>query len=412
MKDTRRTRLVLAVLLVLGFVLITVDAHGGTGSPLSGLRRVGAAVFGPVERGTAAVTRPVGDFFGRMGGSGDSSTERQLRSQVTALRSQLRTTTYDRNQAAELDGLVHVSSAGHMKLVAAQVIAIGDQQGFSWTVTIGAGSDSGIKPGMTVLNADGLVGRTTTVGPTTSTVLLIGDPDSSVGIRQASSMQLGIAKGDGPDRLTVQLLSGQATLAKGNTLVTFGSQHDLPYVPGIPVGTVIAVKSTPGALTRSAIVRPFADLTALDAVGVVVAPPAHNPGNALVPTKLAPPPSSSKPVSASPKSQRGATPTPGSTTGAGSPGTDAAGGDGTSTGAQGAGAGGSPNSYAGEGAGGSPATGPASQPQRAPALPTAPASPDTGAAPDTGVPPADGRARTAPGTEPTLPGTTAPEGTR
>lgn len=355
MKDTRRTRFVLAALLVLGFVLITVDAHGGSGSPLSGLRRVGAAVFGPIERGTAAVARPVGDFFGRVGGSGDSSKERQLQNQIAALQSELRTSTYDRNEAAELDGLVHVASVAHLKLVPAQVVAIGDAQGFSWTVTINAGSDRGIKSGETVLNGDGLVGRTTTVGPTTSTVLLIGDPDSSVGIREANSMQLGIAKGDGPDRLTVQLLSGQAPLADGNTLVTFGSQHDLPYVPGIPIGKVIKVESTPGALTRSAIVKPFANLTALDDVGVVVAPPAHDPGNALVPTTPAPSPPPR------PTATPSATPSPGTSPVSGTPGASP----------NAAGTPGAAYPYSGEGTG------------QAPAQPGGPASPDTG------VPPAE-----------------------
>ncbi len=36
---------------------------------------------------------------------------------------------------------------------------------------------------MTVLNGDGLVGRVTTVGPNTATVLLANDPDFTVGTR-------------------------------------------------------------------------------------------------------------------------------------------------------------------------------------------------------------------------------------
>ena len=51
---------------------------------------------------------------------------------------------------------------------------------------------------MTVLNGDGLVGRVTTVGPSTATVLLAIDPDSTVGTRLEESMELGFA--DRPGR--------------------------------------------------------------------------------------------------------------------------------------------------------------------------------------------------------------------
>ena len=50
---------------------------------------------------------------------------------------------------------------------------------------------------MTVLNGDGLVGRVKTVGPTTSTVLLAVDPESSVGVRLEGSMEVGFTTGQG-----------------------------------------------------------------------------------------------------------------------------------------------------------------------------------------------------------------------
>ncbi len=52
MHDTRRTRLVLGVLLAAALALITIDYRGGAASPVRGLRSVGGAVFGTVgERG-------------------------------------------------------------------------------------------------------------------------------------------------------------------------------------------------------------------------------------------------------------------------------------------------------------------------------------------------------------------------
>ena len=59
MHDTRRTRLVLGVLLAAALALITIDYRDGATSPLRGLRSVGGAVFGTVESAASVVSRPI-----------------------------------------------------------------------------------------------------------------------------------------------------------------------------------------------------------------------------------------------------------------------------------------------------------------------------------------------------------------
>ena len=49
MHDSRRTRLVLGVLLAAALALITVDARNGSASPVRALRSIGAGVFGSAE---------------------------------------------------------------------------------------------------------------------------------------------------------------------------------------------------------------------------------------------------------------------------------------------------------------------------------------------------------------------------
>ena len=71
---------------------------------------------------------------------------------------------------------------------------------------------------MTVLNGDGLVGRVKTVGPTTATVLLAVDPESSVGVRLEGSMEVGFTTGQGvrdEGALDLRLLDGQSAVAPG-----------------------------------------------------------------------------------------------------------------------------------------------------------------------------------------------------
>ena len=48
------------------------------------------------------------------------------------------------------------------------------------------------------------------------------------------------------DPLQLDLLNGQARVAEGDRLVTFGSVNDRPFVPGVPVGEVTSVQATPG----------------------------------------------------------------------------------------------------------------------------------------------------------------------
>jgi rod shape-determining protein MreC len=306
-RDTRRTRVLLALLLVTSISLITIDYRGGDNSPLDGVRSLAATVFGPVERVAAAIARPVGDAVDSVGSLGDGVDEAaRLKARNQELTRRLRTSELDRNRARELDELLHLAGAGRYTVVPARVIAIGSAQTFSWTVTLDAGSRDGIRPDMTVLNGDGLVGRVKTVGPSTSTVLLAVDPESSVGVRLEASMEVGFTTGqgirDGGD-LDLRLLDGQSTVDRGDRLVTFGSQGDRPYVPGVPVGEVVSVNGTPGSQTRSAVVSPYVDFTSLDLVGVVVDPPRADPRDAVLPPRPAatPVPTVTVTVTPSPK---------------------------------------------------------------------------------------------------------------
>jgi rod shape-determining protein MreC len=72
-------------------------------------------------------------------------------------------------------------------------------------------------------------------------------------------------------------------------------------VPGVPIGEVISVKSSPGLLTKSAKVKPFVKISALDLVSVVVEEPRMDPRDSLLPPMpVVPTPTPSISVSATP----------------------------------------------------------------------------------------------------------------
>ncbi len=292
-RDTRESRLLLVLLVAIAFALITVDIRAGEESPVDGARQAAAAVFGPVEKGVADAVDPVANAIGAVRDSGERHNRiAVLERENAALKAKLGSDDRNRARLGELDAMLKKAGAGQYGIKGAEVIAIGAAQGFSWTVTIDAGSKDGIQRDMTVLNGDGLVGRVTTVGPDTATVLLANDPDFTVGTRLEKSGELGFATGQGDRALSVQMLNGRAKIAPGDRLVTFGSRGNKPFVPGVPIGEVVRLEPARGDLTRTVWLRPYVGFSRLDIVGVVVMPPRTDPRDAVLPPR----PEKPKPV--------------------------------------------------------------------------------------------------------------------
>ncbi len=286
MHDTRRTRAVLAVLLMLALALITLDYRDGSSGPAHTLRQVGGSVFGTAERTISAVTGPLVGLFGHGTGPGSTSQVAALQRQVLQLRSELSQEQLSKAEYQQLSSLLQLSGRGSYRIVAATVIAMG--QGYAQTATLDAGSADGITAGDTVLNGQGLVGTVTAVSAQTCAVLLTTDATSVVGVTLAPSGQIGWVTGPGKTRsgsglLRLQVLDENAVLTAGEQLVTSASVNNRPYVPGVPVGVISKVENRAGSLTALALVQPYVDFTSLGVVGIVVAPPTHNPRFSVLP---------------------------------------------------------------------------------------------------------------------------------
>lgn len=311
MRDTRRTRTILGILLLTSLTLVVLSLRGAG----DGARDGASGLFGPVENAAAAVVRPVRDFVSSISSLGSKDQQiADLQAKNDELQAQADKEQYTRNRAQELDDLLKLSGAGQYTVVPAQVIAIGPAQGFAWTVTLDAGSRDGIKVDQNVVSGRGLVGRVVSVTSSTATVVLIVDATSTVGARVEASMEVGFLNGTGDSRsLELQLLDPFAPVTVGDRLVSYAVKGGV-YVPGIPLGTVTAVSGTPGQLTRVAQVDPFVDVTRLDLVGVVVTAPRTDPRDSVLGPKPTPSPSAtasgSPSGSASPKAST--TPSPGS----------------------------------------------------------------------------------------------------
>ena len=261
MLEARRTRIVLVALLVAAIALVTIDFRDGGNSAA---HSVGGRLFGPVESLGGDVT---GAFHGGSGGEVAS-----LQRQNDELRAQLAQAQASDADTKQLASVLHLA-AGRYQVVTGTVIAAGGE--YSDTVTINAGSASGITANETVLNGEGLVGTVVSVTSGTATVQLATDAGAIAGVRLAATGQIGSLAGtarslSGSAPLKLTMFNSNAILKPGQQLVTFGSVGGRPYVPGVPVGTVSSVTTEPGSLSPTALVTPYADFTGLGVVGVVV----------------------------------------------------------------------------------------------------------------------------------------------
>jgi len=286
MKDTRRARVNLGLLLASALVLVTIDHRSVTESPFGPLRTVGTTLFGAAESAGAGLVRPVGEFFEAMAEAPSARSQMErLRAENQRLRHDLVAQSLDRGRSRELRRLLGVAGTGGYKILTTQVIARRGAPGFEEAVELDVGRADGVRPEMTVLNADGLVGRVVQAGPSTSTVVLLSDPASAAGARLEGSNEIGVVHGVGENGRLVRfrLLDSTAPITPGHRIVSFGSQRGAPYVAGVPIGVVERVEATPGELTRIAYARPSADLTSLDVVGVVVQAPQRDPRDTVLP---------------------------------------------------------------------------------------------------------------------------------
>ena len=164
---------------------------------------------------------------------------------------------------------------------------IGPRQSFSRTVTIDAGSDAGVGPDMTVrqqrrAGRPGAPRHAARPRPCCSS----STPTRSSAAGSATSMEVGFLHGRGDlgddGRLDLELVDDAVVPAKGDVVVTWGSQGGAPYVAGVPIGRVDR-RSTASLRETSqrAVIEPFVDFGALDLVGVVV-PVRHRRATARV----------------------------------------------------------------------------------------------------------------------------------
>ena len=277
-----RSRLLLVLLLVSSLFLITLDLRGVN---LAGsIRGSVATVFSPVETLFSRLFSPIGNFAGDIRNIGQANEKiDDLNKEIQLLKSKEILDEDTVGQLNQLKNILDLAGRGGYKVVAAKVINRGSSATFKETITIDVGSSSGISRNMTVISDGGLVGVVKSVSSDTSVVLLMNDPSFKMGVRIAGTQSIGVLSGQGGNSYLLQLLDATGEIKLGDKLIARGSDGGRPFVPGVPVGTVVEVQSNSSSITQNADVTASANLDRIGIVAVVVSPPKFDPRDSLIP---------------------------------------------------------------------------------------------------------------------------------
>ena len=284
-----RGRLLLIGLIVTALFLITLDLRGV--SVINGVRNTTQSALSPFQKAGSWAISPFRNFFSDVTNLGRT---RNKIEKLTAENNRLRLALQNRKNAdaelAQLKSVLDLAGTAEYRIVSAKVISQGSSTSFTNTITIDAGSKSGIRPNMTVISGFGLVGLVKVVYSNSALIELASDPSFKVGALIAGSQQIGILSGQGSRKALLQLLDNTTTVKVGDVILARGSTGGRPFVPGVPIGEVTAVDNSASAVTQTADVKFYVNFSTLAVVSVVLRSSEIDPRDALVPAKPMPTP--------------------------------------------------------------------------------------------------------------------------
>jgi len=312
-RDSRRLRLVLALLLLTSATLLTLDLRGGRGGAFGAVRDAVGGVFAPVGDAVHGLTAPVGRAFQAATHSGrDGRTIDRLERENGDLKRRIDADTQAKADYEALRRLQYQSFRTQAVAVGATVTQRGSADGIGeQTVQINIGRDQGVALGNVVVDGTAVIGSVKRVTARAATVLLITDRSSTIGLEtQRGTRALFTASGQGPGRpLRFTYADVSTQLRRDQPVGTILLQTDnggIDQVQGAYVGTITTVDAAQGGVQQTGTIAVAAD-TEADVVAVLTDQQHPGPRVALpresppAPTPAPPPaPRSTRPPTAPP----------------------------------------------------------------------------------------------------------------
>lgn len=133
-------------------------------------------------------------------------------------------------------------------------------------VVLNVGRSDGVLEGMGVIDENGLIGVVIIAGNDSCNVRLINDPQSNIGVRILSSRKLGIIQGSQDKKITLNYISIEEPVFKGDIIIT-SEYGKLPEE--ILIGRVSKVTKNMGDPYKAIEIEPFVDFKKIEYVLVI-----------------------------------------------------------------------------------------------------------------------------------------------
>ena len=272
----------LTTLVLISLLCLTVANRAVVIKP----KEIGLSVAGFFQKGFTG-------FFNWFGDTAGSIRQlREAREELNAARARLqemdqvtREILELRRQNESLKNQLDFANILPPERIAAEVIARDTDNLFS-TLTINKGSRHGVKKGMPVVawqgDLEGLVGKVVAVGPGSSEILPLYDPQCMVSSRVDSTRDEGLVQGEGKDRGTL-VMNYVKKIAKnkvtyGDLVVTSGLGG--LYPKGINIGRIRDITAPTYQTSLVLQVQPIIDFDRLEYL-FLIGPEPDNPAPAV-----------------------------------------------------------------------------------------------------------------------------------
>lgn len=269
----------LGLLVLVALALITLSYRQVGGGTAASVQSTAASVLRPLEIASQRVAQPFRDGYAwadsLLRARGDA---KRLRAENASLRQQVLQNELATRENARLRALLAYREGPRFPRdyqgLAAAVISRPNGT-FAQAIVVAVGARDGVTLNSPVVTEAGLVGLVTRVAARASRVTLLTDEQLAVSALDVETSASGVVRrGRGsPSTLILDRVPKEKRVRPGDTVVTAGWRSGALaslYPKGIPIGKVTSVGQTDADPYKQVQVTPFADVTSVAAVLVLV----------------------------------------------------------------------------------------------------------------------------------------------
>lgn len=243
--------IVLIILLLVSFVILSQNNSAG-------LQKIRSIAFGTF----ASVTSVFNDIFNVSNLKKENAALRKTNAELMLQLSKLREYAIENNQ---LRGLLKLKDSTKYPLIPATVISksLSKSQG---TITLNAGKNQNVKPGMPVVTDKGLVGIIFSTSDNYSIARTLSNVDLKLTVKSERTRENAVMKWNG-EWLVMINVPKTFGIKKGDRIVTSEISSIVPFP--LPVGVVYEISGVEKGIFNEVRVKPFVDFEKVENVFII-----------------------------------------------------------------------------------------------------------------------------------------------